>query len=326
MSNISISNGRVLLVDELYNERLLAVLPKKPAKQLIKLKDVPNYHVYEIQDGSVITLYYVAELTRWLIATYTSYDISNYRRFSDLKYIDAIRETLILYPKFNWDKLDKDKCYTLCFSHPAFHPLQKQPSMSYIQCYDLLNSTYVVQNIGIPEQSTITISNPSNMIKSLNNTLHDYLRGQKPNFGYLLVDKTKGMNDKQIILMESKLMKTVRQLVYNIPKKMTLNCELYITLKAFLSIHNRLFIRLFPQYKSTFDKYYAFINDLTKDIIDNHDYLEADLTTRRELRTMFSTQLRAIDISINSDSKPIIIDYLMNTVNLDIFMEKMNDI
>jgi len=333
----SILDGQMIY--EYPSMRLLAIMPKKPTPRIIKMSELDNFVMQEITDGTVVTLYKQDGL--WKVASYNNTDISQHKRFSTITFLEAIRETLSSYPKFNWDKLNETSCYTLCFSHPGFHPLQQRLSCYFLASYnldkvvwyqglqvdDIINQGLTNTSFcGLPAQPIIT-DRKKQCIASCKTALDDYLRHKRPVYGYLLKNKT------ETILIESKLMKTIRQLVYNIPKHKVLvthgnttkhqlainDIELYVTLQAYLSTNNGLFITLFPQYKKRYEEHASFIHKLADDILLSNNPSQQALIEQHSLVSMFSDQIKACGIKLIPSNRSIIIDYLQNIVNLMVF-------
>ncbi len=85
-----------------------------------------EYNIYNLNDGTTISIYYDPSQGVWLFAS------KNSCNFGDLtwrgyKCSDIIRDTLKQY-NFSFDKLDKNCCYSIGFKHPAFHQF-RQPGV-----------------------------------------------------------------------------------------------------------------------------------------------------------------------------------------------------
>lgn len=317
------------IIYEYPSMKLLGVLPRKPVARTIKMSELDNFTMYEAIDGTIVTIY--KQAGQWKVASYNNPDISNYTRFSTITFLGAIRETLSSYPKFNWERLSDQVCYTICFSHPGFHPLQTRASCYFIQACDLRGLTWVEgmtaesittsrPSIGLPEQPIIS-DRKKQCIVSCKTSLDDYLRGKRPVYGYIL------KNAEETVLIESRLMKTIRQLVYNIPKGKSTgidDLELYVTLKAYLSINSRLFITLFPQYKKRYETYAAFINKLADELIFDQKLMDEGVV-KSSLCILFADQIRACGIKLVASNRAIVVDYLQNVINLMVFYKELTN-
>jgi hypothetical protein len=111
----------------------------------------------------------------------------------------------------------------------------------------------------------------SDLRSSLDTALHNWLLNKKnPLFGYLLIStapyKTGG--DHSCVLLESSLMRQIRQFVYD-RKFMGFkeNREIAIIIHAFLGPTKNTFIKLFPQYQKVFDILTEIQNNLVEDIL-----------------------------------------------------------
>jgi hypothetical protein len=255
---IKVCNGLILAIEEnLKTNKLQVVVLNVPTndfnprfKHRDILQDLKKYKVSEIQDGTVINLYYdssmiyetvnkIVKVGKWVYATKNSFDVGNlvWRGFSYKQVIDDVFKT---YKKFNFDLLNKSSCYTFGFKHPAFHPFGQIEEWNenhflitsttwirhlwFIQSVEL--ATLKVQDIShfpdteIPIQQEITKLNVADIIKKLNRSLTDAQYVQPAFFGLILrAADNSGECDGEFsdILIESKLWNEIRYLIYQLP-------------------------------------------------------------------------------------------------------------
>jgi len=235
---INYSNGTVL---EYGTWRILSIAPsalntKFNAKQIeTNFKD---YEIYEAADGTIVTLYYYNQ--KWCLATSRGYDVSNLLWQGNMTYMQIIEDILRsnqAYHDFSFDRLDKSRCYTIGFKHPEFHPFQeyiyskqtqKPVRMAikriwFIQSVNLdrLNDGqgYEINtndtSLGLYVQKRARVKNVAEMLELADSAM-ELFNKSKILFGFVLRSRNPKVTRSQSnVLIESKLMKTIRQLWYN---------------------------------------------------------------------------------------------------------------
>lgn len=283
-------------------------IPPRTIKSNIKV-DIVNrgfardeYDVYEAQDGTMITLYYYAN--SWRISTAKGFDVT-YLKWNDRVYNQVFKEILrakdIEISDF-YTSLDTNKCYTFCFTHPAFHPFwmgkseDEVKNITYIQSVSLETLEVSKENPfeKIPSQTKVSgIKNVRDLFRTLPKTLDVYLNTGKANFGYILRLKDGvEVNDEDImyrhIFLESRLLQTIRHLYYNgqfnmVAREKKLDRETYIIVNSFLDKRvNDKFVKLFPQYSEQFEKLEKISVKLIKKIIDIYNFQANDSDNKTE--------------------------------------------
>jgi len=193
-----------------------------------------SYKLYKVYDGTIVNLYYYGD--SWRISTNKAYDASNLTFIDNKTYNDVLQELFLLYPDFNMDNLDVNKCYTICFKYDKYHTFIEnnfvnQNKLILMQSVDMKlfneENKLVInedEDIGIPLLEKYNISdyqNINNLSQLLNNEITRYKRDHNsdhyfPIFGYILrsnnYNKTKNYSN---ILLESNLMSKIRNLIYN---------------------------------------------------------------------------------------------------------------
>lgn len=289
--------GRILLAVQRYNTKLdfnnpivqvcggivmeygtwkILAMPPHPANPRVKLSaiDASEYTVREINDGTMITLYYYQN--EWHLATTNGITVGSLIWLGNKTYRQVLDECLAKYPDFSFDKLKKDHSYTIGFRHPEYHPFRPSTEAWFIQSYDTTNKTMNTSDIGIPEQKIVDIT-MDQILKLSHNADATFIEQNTVNFGYVMRHKTKPMGRCSNIIIESSMMKWLKTFVYN-DKEGRLNAKAndyvgapnrlkYVALKSYLDVrHAKIFIHLFPQYQPIYDIVINFINSLASSI------------------------------------------------------------
>lgn len=266
-----------------------------------------NYTLYRVYDGTMVNLYFYNG--EWRISTNKAYDATNLIFIDNKTYNNVLEELFSYYKDFNINRLNINKCYTICFKYNKFHSfiesnLKNQNKLVLIQSVDLFalnNENKLIVNkdedIGIPISKKYTLFGEYTL-KNINNILYNEIYKYKkysksssyePNFGIILrsnnFDKTKSYSN---ILLESNLMMKIRNLIYNYNFAKTLNyfdklsndtnidkqyynMQDLTTLNRFLSNKDiTLYLLLFPQFRLKIEYYNTFLKNLTKYIIKNY--------------------------------------------------------
>jgi hypothetical protein len=130
-------------------------------------RDLSNYHIYPVIDGTVVTLYWYEPEASWRLSTTNGYDVTNFKWLSNKTYMEAINELAAAYPDFSLEKLDHGYCYTIGFRHHDFQPLLMDPQrLWFIQACNTaaMNVTTVRANI------SDLISHPSQIASIVKNS------------------------------------------------------------------------------------------------------------------------------------------------------------
>lgn len=254
-------------------------MPMFNPKARLKSVKLSNYDVYEIIDGTIVMLYWYAN--KWCLATTNGYDVGDYTWLGNTSYFAAITELAAKYPNFSFDALDKTKCYTIGFHHPDFHPLHGDPAKLWlVQVWRPTDDGLMVAedvDIGLPKQRPIEVKSINFLLKENEKAIARYFNSPPQNirteYGYFLRAKEPTPNGD--ILLESNLLRRIRQQIYNLPKPNKSNIKLttserrtrYITLRAYLMSHKPQFLAMFPQFAGTFKKYDTQFADLEKRVV-----------------------------------------------------------
>lgn len=307
-------NGAIVCYDKNENRWKTLVVPTElfNSQHLCKEelnKNIKNleYTLYKVYDGTIINLYYYNG--GWRISTNKAYDATNLTFIENKTYNNVLEELFSYYTDFNINRLNINKCYTICFRYSQFHTfiepnLKNQNKLILIQSVDLLalnNEKKIIINynedIGIPVSQQYTLFGEYNL-KNINNILYNEINRYKknlkspsyePNYGIILrshnFNKTGAYSN---ILLESNLMMKIRNLIYNYSFSKNLNYfdklgndttidKKYYNMQDLINLNRfligkdiNLYLLLFPQFKANIDYYNSFLKLLTKYIIKNY--------------------------------------------------------
>lgn len=312
-----------------------------------------DYAIYEINDGTTVTLYWNKQDGKWSLSTTNGFDVSDYKWIGAKTYREAFDEVSKQYPKFSVDKLSKSRSYTIGFRHHDFHPLLTDPArMWLIQNCDLAvlngNPASKDSDIGITPQLPITPpawgkALTYHLCNTAKTALHDYmvsLRDGAPkiHYGYIL-RKADGADAADAadanIIIESSLLKQIRYHAYNIPKSnydvpidATTRLE-YVILRAYLNCSTKSeFINLFPQFSLHYSKYDALFSKLIARVV-------TALRNKNTRESIFRSKIAKLDIVaaimvgivenagkvnvMDSQGPSIIYDFVHDRANLDLY-------
>lgn len=262
-------------------------------------KIIDNCTIYPILDGTTVSLYWRdvvdedgVSLGKWTLSSANSWEVNNYKWIGKNTYDEIVKRLLKNIKTFSYDNLDKTKAYIMSFRTPEFHPFNVNESICLIEVFDTITmerSTNI--DVGIEYQKSLDLSDRQEVGLSLVNDIVDsnstalkkyfqslempekYIR-----LGYILKFPYSVGGDHTCILMESNLMKRIRNCIYNLNNSITQTLDInnnnrkqFIVLRAFLNYNNRdVFKKLFPQYKEDFDRYERLFDRVVKRMAYNY--------------------------------------------------------
>lgn len=219
---------------ELFNSKRLI------KSEINKYYNMDKYNIYKVYDGTIINLYYYKN--QWRLSTNKTYDANNLIMVNNKTYLDVFNELIEMYPNFDINKIDKNKCYTLCMKYDKFHTFienqyntntldGKGNKIIFMQSIDMekfniKNKLEINENedIGLPISEKYDLSNINNINQIYNSLEYEISRfklekskqNYVPNFGIILRTKTfDTTKDYSNILIESNLMSKIRNILYN---------------------------------------------------------------------------------------------------------------
>ncbi len=254
------------------------------------------FEVYAMEDGTTINLYYYNE--KWVISTARGIEMNNIK-FNTLTYQSLLEECILQYvnevSEF-YSALNKNFCYTFGFKHPDMHPFKEDGNDVYkfwsIQQVDISSiispenklspQREKILSLPIQKKFSFKTKNMHSLYKRLKSAYDDYIDGKHLNYGYILVSKNPSITlEYSVIMLESTLMKSIRNLWYNGSYVECCKIRNYdriniILLNSYLddSRHD-VFLELFPQYAEEFNKLEQYedsmVNTIFKLIKDPND-------------------------------------------------------
>lgn len=187
-----------------------------------------------------------------------------------------------------YDSLDPAYCYSFIFKHPEFQPFREGKSeeiyrLVYVQCVKLETGEYILDQVwrdhtkapSIPFQERLRIepaptdanvevvTQMSQLDALKESALNDFIENGIVNYGYILRAKPEIMcvgNINHHIFLESTLLRTLRYMLYSkihndVITTYKYEREKYIIVRSYLNLDiYGTFSKLFPQYKTHFDK------------------------------------------------------------------------
>ncbi len=307
----------------------------------------PKYTVYDVRDGTIVTLYWYnnAEgVPTACLSTTNGYDVSNHCRVGDTTYMQAMLNAAAAYPKFNIDALDKTRSYTLGFRDARYHPLvdAKLPNLWLVQITDLSSGMpiMITIDIGIPLQLPVTINSARSLSQTITElsdaSVDKYLRTGQAHYGYIFRSRTGG-ND---YIVKSRLLRKLEVLFYDNPKhargKTATATEIltparhekYFALKAFLRYDDRdLYVKLFPQHAHFHTAFTKIFSELTTRVVfllksGKHKEVISTSTTNPAIDAVASVMVTHIESTnainiMDEDSRKIIEDFILSPTYLD---------
>lgn len=235
-----------------------------------------QYDVYEVVDGTIVTLYWWAG--RWQFATGRAWDVSSYKWLQNITYHDAIMEVAKKsgLPDDWLDKLDKNCSYSIGFRHHHFHPLLRDKARIWLaRCSNTetgedqecdIFPKQVLAELPISAGETFTSKNITKMIERNMDALSDFLQEYRrdptaeasPHYGYVMRSKTADHPD---MILESTVLQFIRKTMYNISNEEIKKDAYtfaermkYVLLQAFLFPQDSraIFQEIYPQFSADF--------------------------------------------------------------------------
>jgi len=270
---INVTNEKLTLISHIPE-------PVQDIKKEIFLEEskIEGCKIYETNDGTTIGLYYYKD--EWVIRTNNGYDVGNYKWVGNKTYKTVFEEITAVYPEFSLDKLDKNKCYTIGFKHPDFHPFREGLAIGVIKAWliDSTNTSYITENkgvmennqkldeIGIPAQNALSDVDIPKMLKKIDTALSDFMTRGEVFYGMIL------NSPKGSYIIQSSLYRFISNIFYSGKDNFIINSNgydriSYILLKAYLSCSNigigvTGFIKVFPQFSDIMLKYNTLMNEV----------------------------------------------------------------
>jgi hypothetical protein len=334
VDNICIeANGLILEAPDWKPLVVSTYMPKTNVDKQIAnsyLKD-KKYDIFEIEDGTIINLYYYDLSDTWVISSARGIEVNDCI-FNNLTYTEILNECLVkmgMDPQEFYDNLDKTINYTIGFKHPDMHPFQAGTRTMIYKLW------FVQMTVINEEEQTIMVVKQSPWEKIPNHTrinfnayslgalfsklktaYDNFANDNTVNYGYLLV--AKDMEDfadnesYSVILLESSLMNIIRNLWYDF------SYTKFLKNKNFHRI-NTILLNSFPQYKSELDNLSAIetklVNNILSTLMSEEPAKEVDTIV-----DVFCTQVKNV-LTVGSHERPKqkIRNIIHNSRNIEYF-------
>lgn len=201
-----------------------------------------TYDAYLADEGTIVNLYY--HQGAWCISTIRGFDMGSVV-WCGIRYRDALSDAGL--DEKLMSTLDTNTNYTFGFTHPRMHPLNVMPRLWYVSSFTGGRRYWDRPPADIPQQRQVRVPDMKTVSKML----------QDPSvFGLILRSRNVHRTlDSSTVLLESNLMRDIRQLLYD--RTMTADAvasdvdriEYIVTLSALHPERAKKFARIFPVYQ-----------------------------------------------------------------------------
>ena len=222
------------------------------------------YKLYEITDGTVINLYYWN--SEWKISSARGIDMTDVELpTADNKTYKELLTDILTNMKYKTyqaftDILDNNKSYTFIIKHPILHKFRPELLLKFVHSYDKKIYKYIYdedQFIHIKQKEIQQIP-LKNIYKNLKSAFDDYVNNKNVLYGYILISNYKNATNHSYIVLESNLLRFIRQSLYDQKFIQYGNYKnIAVDVYAFLSStpYKNNYLNLFPEKKELFDKF-----------------------------------------------------------------------
>jgi len=216
-------NGLIADFNENTKEHNLLVVPpcnfnlsKLKRNNINSLYKKGVYNIFKSYDGTNVNLYYYKN--KWIFSTTKGYEVNNLIFHNNKTYLEIITELLQKYPNFNYDLLDKNKCYSMIFKYYDYHPFVLGKKSNYEQFNQIvllqsvnttelnINNKLIVSyndEIGLPIQELYVFktNNINDIFNIANNAYAEYILYLKKNRADLYnINNTTMLTDKEQLI------------------------------------------------------------------------------------------------------------------------------
>lgn len=312
-------------------------------KYKIVSQNLQKYQLFEIVDGTILNLYYYEGA--WRFSSAKGYDVGSFKWIGDITYAEAFKMSM---PRdFNFDQLNQKCYYSFVFKNHHFHPFTadaEKTQLIHVGSNEKVKDIYGYQNIeriarSIGIQPHLPINNTASfdqILAKCKGALEDYLKTGKIFFGYVFRAAFGDMKENSNFIIESSLMKKIRQFIYNFPKDKEYlannNRMLYVSLAGFLSAEQPTFIKLFPQFKSQHDSFNMVVRNVVTGLEKN---IRTTIKKQTEMSQRKSGNFNSAEVmledyfknnqtikgerQVTKNTAQILRDVIINKNNIDIF-------
>ena len=159
--------------------------------------DLSSCRITSSCDGSQIKVYYYNKINNWVISTTRRIDSSKSYFFSNKSFMEMFNESST---NLDWNKLNKDCCYSFVLAHPDNRVVARhnKPFLTHVLTRNMKSYTIDINDIGVPQPSTITFKNKGDVWKSIKNLPYykeGYVVNYENNFVKLINSKYQDVKD-----------------------------------------------------------------------------------------------------------------------------------
>lgn len=236
-----------------------------------------KYSIYQLQNGTVINMYY---WNGWHISTARGITMANVKT-GKMTYVEMLDDILSQYGhRFEsfTELLDQSTSYTFVIEHPNVNVQLGGvdcKSITFIQRAIIgedvsIDRTEHGIDLEIPYQKKVDIDSIRTAYKELANSLNNYVSNSVALYGYIMFMNDNVVDDHQCVLLESSLMRFIRQTCYKLGE-VGQDRDRTLATYAYLSPNRDMFTKLFPQYNQYIEQLDHIQNELCAHIEKSHD-------------------------------------------------------
>lgn len=276
------------------------------------------YMICKVSDGTCVNLYWYQN--RWVLSTTNGLDMNNVKFGTSDETWQTLFSECLSKLEFTWEtftqQLDKTKCYSFGFRHPKYHMFKPTYTIWFIQSVDLdsNNEYYLWANYTVPgfltnkiysqEQLIEPVGNIKELYKSCAESLNKYLTTGEVCYGFILRSFNPQLTGAHSdLFIESSLMRKIKSYWYD--NRLVASCRennwnknVVVSLSAWLAGEHEVFLKMFPEFSETFDKYSQTVERIIDEMLSdsNHvlmqkfnkivEYSLADKTEEQKKKTL----------------------------------------
>jgi hypothetical protein len=318
-------NGTVIGIVETYRmgrpflELKVASVPIPTIASFTKDSLLNTEHdVYKLTDGTTVNLYYWEG--KWTLSSTKAYDMNSYS-WRGVEWMEALEESLEHQGvSFSFDKLDKNKSYTIMFRNPQLHPFNPEYSVKFIASCNLKTLEFCYdEDIGIPIQQKVEIS-IDDIYEKNKNAYSNWQESGEIDYGYSVLIKS-GINAGNMAVLPSTLLSRINCLLYksDSSNKDYMSDINFVILNAIVNNNSEEFKVLFPTYSYEIEVITKSLGDIVDIICDKKDDTQWKLGLTKSI--VDKMKLNAADPDQLKSTTPLekrilVNSFVFNSINL----------
>lgn len=257
-----------------------------------------HYDIVEVMDTTIVTMYNWGGV--WHISSNQGYDVSPFLWMGDLTYAEVLQELLkaaghaevhIENAHLVMPTLDPKYSYTVAFRHHNFQPFRQDPQgiwLIHVCPLDTpkpkspMEQPEIAGLLKIPQQKCVEMEGEvtlERLRKRLDQALGDAIAERGIHYGYVLRSRSPSITQTQSdILLDSSLLKFVRDCMYRPPQPSHANCITHANRRSYnlariaLNIDPSVrakFAALHPELEEELEECSSMINDIVGRILSS---------------------------------------------------------